>query len=268
MVMTGRIHSLESFGTVDGPGVRFVVFFQGCPMRCQFCHNPDTWSPALGGDDAVVEKTNVNGQTSGVKNVSASGRGEWTPSDLLAEVERYRNFIRTGGVTATGGEPLMQSRFLAEFFRLCREAGFHTCLDTSGCYFNDEVKLALEQCDLVMLDIKTTDDSLHKILTGMERSHNALFMDYLQETGKPTWVRHVVTPGINDDDVHLTEVARYVARYSVVERVELLPYHTMGEQKYQSLGIPYPLHDVPGLTREQAEHARSIFRQYVTCKVQ
>lgn len=237
-------------------------------MRCQFCHNPDTWSPSLATGEAEVAKTNVQTSTAGIKNVSASGRGEWTAQDLLSEVERYRTFIRTGGVTATGGEPLMQAAFLAEFFRLCRAAGLHTCLDTSGCYFNDEVKTALEECDLVMLDIKTTDDALHHTLTGMPRNNNARFLDYLQQTGKTTWIRHVVTPGINDDEEHLEAVAQYVAQYPVVERVEVLPYHTMGEQKYESMGIPYPLHDVPGLTREQAEHARDIFRKYVTCKVQ
>ena len=138
---TGRINQLESFGTVDGPGIRFVVFFQGCPLRCQFCHNPDTWS-------ADIESIANNGK----------GAGEFTPEELLQEVLRYKNFIRTGGVTATGGEPLMQAEFLREFFRLCKAEGIHTCLDTSGAIFNEKAKAVMEFTDLVMLDIKTLDE--------------------------------------------------------------------------------------------------------------
>lgn len=249
--MKAKIHSLESFGTVDGPGIRFVVFFQGCPMRCKFCHNPDTWD--------------VNPSESGAK---ASGFGVWSADTLMEEVLRYRNFIKSGGVTCTGGEPLMQAEFVTEFFGLCRQNGLHTCLDTSGVVFNDAVKEALKQTDLVMLDVKTVDDDLHKSLTGCTRTNNHLLMEHLQQTGKPTWIRHVVTPGINDDDEHLRAVAEYASRYSVVERIEVLPYHTMGAAKYESLGIDYPLKGVPALTRDEAEHARSIFRQYVSCKVQ
>lgn len=242
--MKGRIHSLESFGTVDGPGIRFVVFLQGCPMRCQFCHNPDTWDP------------------------QAPVQYEWTAEELLQEVKRYKNFIRTGGVTCTGGEPLMQAPFLTEFFKLCKEAGFHTCLDTSGVYFNDQVKEVLKHTDLVMLDVKTTDDSLHRTLVGHERKHNQEFLDYLQQQGKPTWIRHVVVPGLTDDDARLEELAKYIARYDVVECVEILPYHTMGKYKYQNLGLDYPLDGVEDLSAERTANARNIFRKHVTCKVQ
>ena len=170
--MTGLINQLESFGTVDGPGIRFVVFFQGCPLRCQFCHNPDTWSADLGN----------------VKN-NGKGSGEFTPEQLLAEVLRYKNFIRTGGVTATGGEPLMQAEFLCEFFRICKEEGIHTCLDTSGAIFNERTKAVMDYTDLVMLDLKTLDDNLHKSYTGATRENNHCWMEYLQEIGKPTWIR-------------------------------------------------------------------------------
>lgn len=266
--LTARIHSLESFGTVDGPGIRFVVFFQGCPMRCLFCHNPDTWSPTL--DDRQQVRPGVSASVK-----APSGRGEWTAEALLDEVKRYKNFIRTGGVTATGGEPLMQAPFLARFFRLCREAGFHTCLDTSGCYSPlgqtpqaQAIREAIDQSDLVMLDVKTADDGLHQRLTGLPRQHNAEMLSYLQSIGKPTWIRHVVTPTLTDDDTLLTDLARYIATFSVVERVEILPYHSMGEEKYQSLGIPYPLHGIEPLSRDRANAVRALFRQYLSCVVQ
>lgn len=241
--MIGRIHSLESFGTVDGPGIRFVAFFQGCPMRCAFCHNPDTWDP-----DGPVQY-------------------EWTPQQLIEEVKRYKNFIRTGGVTCTGGEPLMQPDFLIEFLRLCKEAGFHTALDTSGIIFTDKAREALQYVDLVLLDVKTIDDALHKSYTGLERTNNQAFLDYLQETGKTTWIRHVVVPGYTDDDARLTAIAQYVSNYSVVEKVEILPYHTLGKYKYEKLGIPYRLADVPDLSSERKQNALDIFRKYVSCPV-
>lgn len=241
--MIGRIHSVESFGTVDGPGIRFVAFFQGCPMRCAFCHNPDTWDP-----DGPVQY-------------------EWTPQQLIEEVKRYKNFIRTGGVTCTGGEPLMQPDFLIEFLRLCKEAGFHTALDTSGIIFTDKAREALQYVDLVLLDVKTIDDALHKSYTGQERTNNQAFLDYLQETGKPTWIRHVVVPGYTDDDARLTAIAQYVSNYSVVEKVEILPYHTLGKYKYEKLGIPYRLADVPDLSSERKQNALDIFHKYVSCPV-
>lgn len=243
--MTGRIHSLESFGTVDGPGIRFVVFMQGCPMRCAFCHNPDTWDP------------------------QGPVQYEWTPEQLVEEVNRYRSFIKTGGVTCTGGEPLVQADFVTEFFRLCKAEGHHTTLDTSGAMpLTDKIKAVIDQTDLVLLDIKTLDDSSHKSYVGMDRANNQAFMDYLQEIGKPTWIRHVVVPGYTDDDDKLHALASYVAQYSVVERVEILPYHTMGKYKYEQLGIPYALDGVDALSPERKKNAIEIFRQHVQCKVQ
>ena len=196
--MKAKIHSLESFGTVDGPGIRFVTFFQGCPMRCAFCHNPDTWDP------------------------SAKTPFEMTPEELFSEARRYKNFIKTGGVTATGGEPLMQAGFVAEYFRLCREYGFHTALDTSGAYFygangqiNPVIADVLKYTDLVLLDIKTVDDNIHKDYVGLDRKNNAAFMDYLQRIGKPTWIRHVVVPGITAGEESLGAVARVPCRQAV-----------------------------------------------------
>lgn len=249
--MIGRLHSLESFGTVDGPGIRFVVFMQGCPMRCQFCHNPDTWDP------------------------QGPVQYEWTETQLIEEVKRYKNFIKTGGVTCTGGEPLVQAPFVAEFFRLCHENAFQTALDTSGALFGNTETLeptaaiaaVLEHTDLVLLDVKTLDDDLHKSYVGMPRTNNQAFLDYLQKIGKPTWIRHVVVPGITDDDERLKALANYVASYSVVERVEILPYHTLGKYKYEKLGLQYALEDVKDLSAERRKNAIEIFRSAVNCKV-
>ena len=248
--MTGLINQLESFGTVDGPGIRFVVFFQGCPLRCQFCHNPDTWSADLGN----------------VKN-NGKGTGEFTPDQLLAEVLRYKNFIRTGGVTATGGEPLMQAEFLCEFFRICKEEGIHTCLDTSGAIFNEKAKAVMDYTDLVMLDLKTLDDDLHKSYTGATRENNHRWMEHLQEIGKPTWIRHVVVPTITDNEERLQAVIDYISHYSCIERIELLGYHIMGEAKYKNLDIPYPLEGIPPLQPERLEEIREMFRKKLNIKV-
>lgn len=248
--MKGRINQLESFGTVDGPGIRFVVFFQGCPLRCQFCHNPDTWSP------------NIEGVTNNGK-----GAGEFTPEELLQEVLRYKNFIRTGGVTATGGEPLMQADFLRDFFRLCKEQGIHTCLDTSGAIYNDKALAVMDYTDLVMLDLKTLDDDLHKSYTGATRENNHRWMEHLQKIGKPTWIRHVVVPTITDNDKRLQAVIDYISQYSCVERVELLGYHIMGAAKYQNMGIPYPLEGIPPLRPERLNEIREMFRQKLNIKV-
>lgn len=250
--MTGRIHSVESFGTVDGPGIRFVAFLQGCPMRCQFCHNPDTW------------------------DLHAPVQYEWTARQLLDEALRYKSFIRKGGVTLTGGEPLMQAAFAAEYFDLCHAEGLHTALDTSGIIFGNAATLApapdvartLEHTDLVMLDIKTVDDTMHRSYTGQDRTQCQAFLDYLQQTGKPTWIRHVVVPGMTDSCEQLTAVARHIAQYSVVERVELLPYHTMGIYKYSQLGLAYPLEGTEPLGKEGIDRARAIFRDILKCKVQ
>jgi len=246
----GRINQLESFGTVDGPGIRFVVFFQGCPLRCQFCHNPDTWEPNL----------------EGVEN-NGKGSGEFTPDQLVEEILRYKNYIRTGGVTATGGEPLMQPEFLREFFRLCKEEGIHTCLDTSGAIYNEKALAVMEYTDLVMLDLKTLDDNLHKTYTGATRENNHRWMEHLQKIGKPTWIRHVVVPTITDNEERLQAVADYISQYSCIERVELLGYHIMGEAKYQKMGIPYPLQGIPPIQPERLNEIREMFRKQLNITV-
>ena len=192
---------------------------------------------------------------------------EMTPQELLDEVKRYKNFIRSGGVTCTGGEPLMQPDFLIEFLRLCKEAGFHTALDTSGVIFSDKSREAIDLADLVLLDIKTLDDDLHPAYVGQPRANNQATLEYLQQTAKPTWIRHVVVPGYTDRDDRLSALAQHVARYSVVERVEILPYHTMGSFKYKELGLENPLEGVPPLSAERRDNAKEIFRRYLTCPV-
>lgn len=238
--LVGKIHSIETMGAVDGPGLRFVAFMQGCPLRCQFCHNPDTW-------DAQAEP-----------------QFRWTPEELLHEVLRYRSYIRKGGVTLSGGEPLLQARFAREFFRLCKENNLHTAIDTSGAIFSDEAKAVMDYADLVLLDIKTADDSLHRPYIGAERTNNNMWFDYLREIGKPIWVRHVVVPGLTYDEARLRQVADFLQGYTgIIERIELLPYHSLGKFKYEKLGIPYVLADTPDLTRDEIAHTRDLFRQWL-----
>lgn len=240
--MIGRIHSLESFGTVDGPGVRFVAFMQGCPLRCLFCHNPDTWNP------------------------QGSCQYEFTPKQLLDEVVRYRSFIKNGGVTVSGGEPLMQADFVSEFFRLCHSEGIHTAVDTSGALITERVFNMLDNTDLVLLDIKTMDPELYTRLTGVRQENNLAFLDVLEERGITTWIRHVVVPGLTDNDKWLRQLGQYVARYDCVEKIEILPYHTLGEYKYQKLGLEYSLDGVPPLSAERANEIRKIMSEYKPCQ--
>lgn len=236
--MIGRIHSVESFGTVDGPGIRFVTFMQGCPLRCRYCHNPDTW------------------------DAGAACQYEWTPEELLAETVRYRSFIANGGVTVTGGEPLMQAGFVREYFRLCASEGLHTALDTSGIYCTPSALSVLDYARLVLLDIKTINAALHVRLTGVEGKNPRRFLDELETRGIPTWVRHVVVPGWTDDEADLEALGRFLEPYRTVEKIEVLPYHTMGVFKYQQLGHPYPLEGVEPLPAERLQVARTILGRY------
>lgn len=240
--MIGRIHSFESFGTVDGPGVRFVTFMQGCPLRCLFCHNPDTWDP------------------------KGKYQYEFTPEQLRDEVVKYRSFIKSGGVTVSGGEPLMQSEFVAEFFRLCHDEGLHTALDTSGAIITDKVLKVLDNTDLVLLDIKTMDAELYPTLTGVKQNNNLAFLDILEERKIKTWVRHVVVPNLTDNDEWLRKLGEHVSHYNCVEKIEILPYHTLGTYKYEKLGEKYKLEGVPALSAQRANEIRSMMSQYKPCQ--
>ena len=230
---------MESFGTVDGPGIRFVVFMQGCPLRCLYCHNPDTWDP------------------------NREVKYQMTPEELISEVLRYKSFIAKGGVTVTGGEPLLQAEFLKEFFRLCREAGIHTAIDTSGFMCNEKALAVLDYVDLVLLDIKTFDPELHPKLTGVKPENTLRFLNELEKRGIDTWIRHVVVPGYTDKDEWLEALAKFVSRFSVVRKVELLPYHTMGTFKYEELGIDYQLKGVEPLSKERLANAKQIFSRHI-----
>jgi pyruvate formate lyase activating enzyme len=235
--MLGRIHSLESFGTVDGPGIRFVVFLQGCPLRCLYCHNPDTWDP------------------------KQSGKYVLSPEELLEEVLRYKSFIAKGGVTVTGGEPLLQPEFLYEFYSLCKENGIHTALDTSGAIFTQAVQKVYDIVDLVLLDVKSIDPNQHKELTGVKIDNTLKSLNFLEEKNKPTWVRHVIVPGWTDDDLLLKKTADYLVPYRCIEKIELLPYHDMGTRKYEQLGMEYRLKNTLPLSKERLENVRTIFRE-------
>lgn len=208
---------------------------QGCPLRCMYCHNPDTW------------------QKNGVVQY------EMTSEELLAEVVKYRSYIRNGGVTLTGGEPMMQAEFVAEFFEKCHVEGLHTCLDTSGVIFNEASQRALLRSDLVMLDIKSLDDDMCKTLTGKSNENALRTMTFLQENNIPTWIRHVVVPGYTDDDEKLRELSQWVKRYDVIRNVEILPYHTLGVHKYNELGLSYPLEGVVALAAERVKEIRRMF---------
>ncbi len=230
--MQGRIHSLESFGTVDGPGTRFVVFVQGCPMRCAYCHNPDTWEMNAG---TLME-----------------------PSYIIEQYERNKPFYKDGGITVTGGEPLMQLDFLIELFTLAKEKNIHTCIDSSGIAFHSDNPAQMEKMDklmtltdLVMLDIKHIDPEHHKELTAQPNTNILKFAEYLNEKKVDMWIRHVVVPGITDDDKYLFELGYFIGQFSNLKALDVLPYHTMGEAKYEKLGMTYKLKDVPAMDKNK-----------------
>lgn len=239
--MNGIVHSTESFGSVDGPGVRFIVFLQGCQMRCQFCHNPDTWS------------------------LSSDSSFEVSPEKLLTQAMRYRSYWKNGGgITVSGGEPLLQIDFLIEFFQLAKENGIHTTLDTSGNPFTrkspffQKFQKLMEYTDLILLDIKHIDSDEHKNLTGCENENILDLARYLSEIKKPVWIRHVLVPGRNDEEEYLSRLDNFLKTLDNIERVEVLPYHAFGVPKWEMLGISYPLADVNSPSEEETAYANKL----------
>ena len=237
--MQGRIHSLESFGTVDGPGVRFVVFVQGCPMRCAYCHNPDTWAMTGG---TMME-----------------------PAEIIEQYEKNKGFYRGGGITVTGGEPLMQVDFLIDLFTLAKAKDIHTCIDSSGIAFNPDSAQFMEKLDhlmtltdLVMLDIKHIDPEKHQELTAQPNQRILEFAAYLNEKQVDMWIRHVVVPGITDDDQYLDALGYFIGQFTNLKALDILPYHTMGEVKYQKLGMEYKLKGVPAMDKEKALEKKKV----------
>lgn len=237
--MSGRIHSLESFGTVDGPGVRFVVFVQGCPMRCAYCHNPDTWDMNGG---KIMEV-----------------------SEIIDAFERNRGYYTDGGITVTGGEPLMQIDFLIELFTECKKHDINTCIDTSGIAYkpdnkeyNEKLDKLMPLTDLVMLDIKHIDPEKHKELTSQPNDGILAFAQYLSDKNVPIWIRHVVVPGITDIDEYLFKLGYFIGGLKTLKALDVLPYHTMGEVKYKNLNLEYKLKGVPAMDKTKVLEKKEV----------
>ena len=222
----GYIHSFQSLGTLDGPGVRFVVFMQGCNLRCSCCHNPDTW------------KLNEGKQ--------------YSPEEIVQKVIRYREYYQDdGGITVSGGEPLLQAEFVYELFRMCHEEGIHTCLDTSGSIWNPSVERLLSETDYVLLDIKYTEEELYQKYVGCSLEAPLEFLSHLDSLNIPTRIRQVIIPTINDDSVQIEQLAHLVNQYSCVERVELLPFKKICQVKYDEMGITFPFSEIPAADKTQ-----------------
>ena len=234
----GYIHSTESFGSVDGPGVRFIIFVNGCPMRCQFCHNPDTWK--MDGGDEV------------------------TADEILKRALRFKPYWgKDGGITISGGEPLLQIDFVIELFKKAKELGINTCIDTAGNPFTKEEPFfskfeeLMKYTDLLLLDLKEINPARHKDLTGFDNSNIIEMAKYLSEINKPVWIRHVLVPEHSDFDEDLDALGDFIDTLSNVDRVEILPYHTLGKFKWENLGIPYTLESISPPSAERIENAKN-----------
>ena len=237
--MIGYIHSEETFGTVDGPGIRYVLFMQGCPFRCLYCHNPDTWQTNTGSAKSVDE--------------------------IITNFNKNKAFYSNGGITVSGGEPLVQIEFVTELFRRAKSEGIHTCIDTSGATFNPEnpeelkkIDQLLENTDLVMLDIKQINPDKHKDLTGKSNENVLAFAKYLVSKKVPVWIRHVIVPSFTDNEEDLFELGKFIGKLHNIKALDVIPYHTMGAYKYKDLGIAYRLENVPPATKEMALEAKKV----------
>ncbi|MED5017528.1 pyruvate formate-lyase-activating protein [Paenibacillus chibensis] len=237
-MIKGHIHSMETFGTVDGPGIRFVLFMQGCLLKCQYCHNPDTWALNEG--------------------------KEMTVEEVLDEIEPYLNYYRSsgGGLTVSGGEPTLQSHFVAELFKEVKNRwNLHTTLDSNGFNEAERIHQLLEVTDLVLLDIKHIDDEKHIKLTGKSNERTLRTAEWLSEHGRSMWIRHVYVPGIHDQEEDLINLGRFIGTLRGVEKFEILPYHQMGIYKWEALGKDYPLEGVPSPTEEEVQRAYRLIEE-------
>lgn len=235
-----RIHSFESFGAVDGPGIRYVIFMQGCALKCKYCQNRDTW--------------NLNGGM------------EYTSDELVAKVSRYKNYfaVSGGGVTVSGGEPLLQMNFLIEFFSKLKLLGIHTAIDTSGSFdITEDMKKLIDLTDLFLLDIKCINDEICKDLTGVSNKRELEFAKYLSKQGKDIWIRQVLVPGYTDKEEDLKDLKEFLSELNTVKKVEILPYHDLGKFKWIELGCKYELEGVPTATSEDVERAKQILRYLI-----
>ncbi|MGP7815858.1 pyruvate formate-lyase-activating protein [Niallia sp. 01092] len=238
--MIGNIHSIETFGTVDGPGIRYVIFTQGCLLRCQFCHNADTWEIGTGKQMSV--------------------------KDIMDDLQTYLPFIEAsgGGITVSGGEPLLQMPFLIELFKECKKIGIHTTIDSSGgCYstaplFQEQLHELLQYTDLILLDLKHINRKKHISLTGMGNEHILSFATFLSDKKIPVWIRHVLVPTINDNEEDLSGLGDFIATLSNVEKIDILPYHKLGVYKWEALGLEYPLKDIEPPNEDSVDFAYNI----------
>ena len=232
----GRISSIESMGLLDGPGIRFVAFLQGCKLRCKYCHNPETWD--------------------------VNGRSQITsPEELIKKISRFRNYFGTdGGVTFSGGEPLLQPEFLLECLKLCKKENIHTCIDTAGVGFGEYDEI-LDYTDLVILDIKAVDEGEYREHTGQDIKYFNQFLSVAQRKNKKLWLRQVIVPNMNDDREHIVALCEFAKKLKNVEKVELLPYKTIGVHKYRDLNIPYRLDGVPELSEEKLDELNKILKE-------
>lgn len=232
---TGRIHSIQTLGTLDGPGVRFVVFMQGCNLRCHCCHNPDTWDCSRG--------------------------TEYSAEEVVGKAVRYKEYFgKEGGITVSGGEPLLQHTFVYELFKLCKEKGINTCLDTSGCFLDQDIKDMLSVCDRVLLDIKYTDNESYLKYVGCSINKPMKFLEYLEEAGIPVTVRQVIIPTVNDTTESLKKLKEITSSYGCVDKVELLPFRKICEVKYDNMGIDFPFLNIPEPSAEDMKNLEKLFQ--------
>lgn len=229
----GYVHSIETFGALDGPGIRYIIFLQGCPLRCLYCHNPDALETGAGTAKTVDE--------------------------ILKDIERYRSFLQGGGITLSGGEPLLQSDFCEEFIDKAHALGFHVAIDTSGGIPLSICKNVVEKADLLLLDIKAIDPELCRRITGQDNANALIILNLRERLKKPVWIRHVVVPGLTLDKKQITALADYLVPFKCVERIDLLPFHKLGEYKWETMKLKYELWDTPTPTNEEMDEAKKIF---------
>lgn len=234
--MKGYIHSIETFGAVDGPGIRYVVFMQGCPLRCIYCHNPDSWKIKTG------RKISVN--------------------RLVKDIKSYINYIADGGVTFSGGEPLLQSKFLYKVIKKLKKINVNVAIDTAGSIPLSLSKKTIDISDLILLDIKSLDNKIHKSISTSTNENTLVTLDYCEKLQKPVWIRHVIVPGYTLNTKHLQKLAEYLTQFRCIKNIELLPFHKMGEYKWKNLKYDYKLYNTPAPTKKEMEQVKEIFKDY------